>query len=96
MKTREENEKRECPQCGAEDGQMKNGKNRSGTQTCICRHCTKTYTLNPKQHEYSEEKQEEAIKLYYSGVTGRGVGRLLGMNKSNVYRWIQKKPHGCG
>lgn len=29
--------------------------------------------------------------MYYSGVSGRGVGKDLGMNKANVYRWIRKK-----
>ncbi|MDR1465674.1 MAG: IS1 family transposase, partial [Oscillospiraceae bacterium] len=28
-----------CPGCGAADGQMKSGKNRSGTQRMKCRHC---------------------------------------------------------
>ncbi len=28
--------------------------------------------------------------MYYSGVSGRGVGKALGMNKPNVYNWIKK------
>lgn len=28
--------------------------------------------------------------MYYSGVSGRGVGKVLGMNKANVYNWIKK------
>ena len=69
---------------------MRNGANRSGTQTYRCRYCNKFYTPNPKHHEYSEEVKEQAIKTYYSGVSGRGVGKLLGMSKANVYRWIKK------
>ena len=34
--------------------------------------------------------RELAIKMYYSGVSGRGVGKALGMSKSNVYNWIKK------
>ncbi len=30
------------------------------------------------------------MKMYYSGVSGRGVGKALGMNKANVYNWIKK------
>ena len=30
------------------------------------------------------------MKMYYSGVSGRGVGKILGMNKANVYNWIKK------
>jgi len=40
------------------------------------------------------------MKIYYSGVSGRGVGNILGMSKSNVVRWIKKndkspKRSGC-
>lgn len=28
--------------------------------------------------------------MYYSGVSGRGVVKILGMNKANVYNWIKK------
>ena len=30
------------------------------------------------------------MKMYYSGVSGQGVGKILGMNKANVYNWIKK------
>ena len=83
-------ENKRCPVCERIDGQVKNGRNRSGTQTCLCKHCKKTYTLEPKKHAYSEEIRQQAIKTYFSGVSGRGVGKLMGMNKSNVYNWIKK------
>lgn len=35
-----------------------------------------------------------AIKIHYSGVSGRGVGKIMGMNKANVYRWIKKTDEG--
>ena len=49
-----------------------------------------SYTIDPKQREYSEETKAMAMKMYYSGVSGRGVGKILGMNKANVYNWIKK------
>jgi len=65
---------------------------------------SKTYTLEPKQNAYSEEKKALALKIYYAGASGRGdwsfatrtarpcsrVGKILGMSKNNVYRWIKK------
>jgi transposase-like protein len=57
----------------------------------MCKECGIAYTLNPKSHAYSEEERKSAIKIYYSGVSGRGVGRIMGMDKSNVYKWIKKK-----
>jgi len=70
---------------------VKIGYNRSGTQRCRCKECGTRYTLNPKRHEYPDEIKELAIKIYYSGVSGLGVGKVLGMNKANVYNWIKKK-----
>ena len=83
-------ENKKCPEYGEIEGQVKNGKNRFGTQSYLCRHCKKTYTLDPKQNAYSEEKKALAIKIYYAGTSGRGVGKILGMSKNNVYRWIKK------
>lgn len=48
------------------------------------------YTVEPKRHAYPEETRELAIKTYYGGVSGCGVGKILGMNKSNVVNWIKK------
>jgi len=80
----------QCPSCKADDGQMKNGKNRSGTQSIMCRHCKKSYTPEAKRHAYSEEIRTQAMKTFYSGVSGRGVGKVFGMSKANVYNWIKK------
>jgi len=30
------------------------------------------------------------MKTYYSGVSGRGVGKLMGIGKGTVYDWIKK------
>ena len=83
-------ENKKCPVCKRIDGKVKNGRNRSGTQSCLCKHCKKPYTLEPKKHAYSEEIRQQAIKTYYSGVSGRGVGNLMSMNKANVYNWLKK------
>jgi transposase-like protein len=39
---------------------------------------------------YGEEVKKQAMKLYYEGNSGRAVGRILGMSKANVYRWIKE------
>ena len=84
----EENKK--CPTCGQTEGQVRNGRNRSGTQRIVCRHCKKSYTLEPKRNAYGEETISLALKIYYAGASGRGVGKVLGMSKANVYNWIKK------
>ena len=42
----------------------------------------KYYTLDPKTREYPEEIRKQAIKTYYAGASGRGVGKVLGFNKA--------------
>ena len=84
-------EKRSCPNCGRIENQIKKGLNRSGTQRCMCKECGIYYTVEPKKREYSEETRKLAMKIYYSGVSGRGVGKVLCMSKSNIYNWIKKR-----
>jgi len=91
MKKPKIDENRRCPKCNKAENQINKGRNRSGTQRCMCKECGVAYTLNPKKHAYTEEERKMAQKIYYSGVSGRGVGRVMGMSKSNVYNWIKKK-----
>jgi transposase-like protein len=86
--------KRRCPKCGKAENQVNAGKNRSGTQRCICNDCKYKYTLNGKTRAIPEETREKALRIYYSGVSGRGVGKILGMGKSNVLNWIKKNSGG--
>ena len=81
---------KKCPACQAVSRQMKKGFNRSGTQRYLCGKCGATYTPEPKRHAYSEEVREMAIKIYYAGASGRGVGKVFCMSKANVYNWIKK------
>jgi transposase-like protein len=41
----------------------------------------------PQPKRYSEEEKKEALQLLIAGNSGRKVGKILGMNKSNTYRW---------
>lgn len=74
-----------CSNCKKRENQVKIGYNKSGTQCCRCKEYDIRYTLNSKKHEYLDETKELAMKMYYLGVSGRGVGKVLGKNKANVY-----------
>jgi transposase-like protein len=78
-----------CPRCDASEGQMLDGKNKSGTQKILCRFCKKSYTLNPKSKAYNDDVRKEALKLLLAGISGRRVGQLLGFSKANVYNWCK-------
>jgi len=77
-----------CPKCGSNERQIKKGFTKAGSQQWHCYACKIKYTPNPKKWQYSEEEKENAKRLYYLGLTGRGVGKYFKMNKSNIYRWI--------
>ena len=81
---------KKCPKCGSEAKQSKMGFNRSKTQRCRCGICGKTYTLEAKKHSYSPEIINQAMKMFYCGVSGRAVGKFFGFSKANVYNWIKK------
>ena len=85
---------KQCPKCGSNSRQMKAGYNRSGTQRCMCGLCGKRYTQNPKAWRYSEEIRQLAVKEYFAGASGRGVGKIHGFSKANVFNWLKKTEHG--
>ena len=76
--------------CGKTENQVKAGYNRSGTRRCKCKECGIYYTIDPKRHAYPEDIRKLAIKMYYGGASGRGVGKILGINKPNVANWIKR------
>ena len=90
MKRAKQIEGRRCPKCGEVENQVNAGFNKSGTQRCRCNSCKGYYTLEPKRKAYSEEIRQVAVKTYYSGTSGRGVGKIFGFSKANVYNWIKK------
>lgn len=85
-----EEEKIRCPQCGEEKRQHKHGKTPYGTQRIRCASCGKQYTINPKTRGYAAEVQRKALQLMVDGMSGRAIGRQLGMSKANVYNWAKK------
>jgi len=90
MKEETAEEKRSCPKCRQTENQINGGYNRSGTQRCVCKNCNHKYTLNGKTRAYPEEIQQQAMKIYYSGVSGRATGKVLGLGKNTVLNWIKK------
>ena len=91
MRRGKETEWKKCPYCGKRENQIKVGRNPSGAQRCKCKECGKVYTIDPKHRAYPEEVRKQAMKIFFSGVSGRGVGKIYGMNKSNVMNCIKKE-----
>jgi transposase-like protein len=83
-----------CPRCGSIEKQSKYGFTVAQSQRYSCGKCNYKYTLDPKPRIYSDEVQALAMRAYYSGISGRAVGKMFGMNKANIYRWIKKTGRG--
>jgi len=83
-----------CPQCGEGKGQHRHGTTPYGTQRIRCASCGKQYTLNPKIRGCSEEVKRKAMQLLVDGMSGRAIGRQLGISKANAYVWAKKNRWG--
>ena len=62
----------------------------------MCKECGIVYTIDAKKRDYPEGTRQQALKMYYSGSSGRSVGKAMGMSKANVYNWIKKNGTNCG
>jgi transposase len=80
--------KTNCPNCQAEEHQVKNGLNPSGSQRYQCKICGRVYTPEENPRGYDQSKREQALKLYVDGVNLRRIGRILGINHQTVANWV--------
>jgi transposase-like protein len=79
-----------CPYCHTESGQVKAGRNISGSQRIKCRKCGKKYTPTPSTGRYGDEIRAEAVRLYLNGVSFRSVAKKLGVNHQSVINWVNE------
>jgi transposase-like protein len=79
--------------CGSAENQIKQGRTAAGSQRCLRKNYGKKYTIDHRSNAYPEEERQAAIKMYYSGVSGRGVGKILGMSKSNALLIMRQMRH---
>src|SRR5579864_2474562 len=79
-----------CPRCESSEGQVKSGRNRSGSQRYECKLCRKVYTPQPKAHGYSAEVRQQALKLTVDGTNFRRTARQIGVNHQTVINWFSQ------
>ncbi len=78
-----------CPRCGVDTHQTKDGFTPQRSQRYRCRECGCRYTPFPKSQGYDEEVRFQALQLYLEGMSLRDIGRLLDVNHQSVANWIQ-------
>ena len=73
---------------------MRKSKPEAGKQCPSCgqiENQVKMGYMDPKRREYPEETRALAIRMHHDGVSGREIGRALGMSKANVYNWLRQQ-----
>ncbi|MCW5924310.1 MAG: IS1 family transposase [Saprospiraceae bacterium] len=82
-------EVRRCHRCESSNI-VKNGKNRSGTQTYKCKDCGCCRVLDSKQPSRNIDP-ELVERAYQERQSLRGTGRLLNVSHRTVLNWLKKK-----
>lgn len=76
-----------CPHCGRTEGQLKIGRNESGSQRYLCKACHRKHTPQPHSIGYADDVRQQAMRLYVDGVNFRRIGRILGVSHQTVANW---------
>ena len=79
---------RHCPYCQSTTGQLKTGRNLSGSQRYQCKSCRRKYTPEPNPNGYPGDLRKQAILMCFDGQTFRAIARKLGVNHQTVANWI--------
>ena len=78
-----------CPKCHAQDRQVKNGKNQSGSVRLRCQYCGRKYTPEPTEHGYAQAIREQAVRMSVDGMNYRRIARLLKVDHKSVMNWVK-------
>lgn len=73
-----------CPKCGAGEGQVKKGRNPTGSQRYKCQACGRISTPTPTVAGDDQGTRAQAIWRYVEGLNLRRIGRSLGVNHQSV------------
>ena len=82
-----------CAYCQANERQVKNGRNPSGSQRYKCRVCGRIYTLEPAPAGYDQATRDQAVRLYVEGMNQRRIARILHVNHQSVANWVNAHAH---
>ena len=78
----------QCPSGHPSEAQIKDGRNRSGSQRYKCKICGARYTPEPNLNGYADEVRHQALRMYVDGGNLRRIGRHLGISPQSVANWV--------
>lgn len=81
-------ETKKCPKCNRET-LYKNGTTKGGKQKYLCKDCKAAGTLDA-QLRYSETQKEQILAAYHERSSMRGIGRVFGVTRQTLIRWLKK------
>ena len=81
MRTQTIDENRRCPKCGRTENQINGGWPVAAVgHAAMCMQVLQSQIHAERQDAgVPEATKQQAMKAYYSGVSGRGVGKLMGI-----------------
>lgn len=79
----------ECPHCRSASGQIRFGRQSSGSQRYRCSLCRRVFTPEQSRNGYPEELRVRAVTLYLRGHNLRSVGRALNVSHQSVANWAK-------
>jgi transposase-like protein len=74
-----------CPKCGSNGKKHRYGKTAKGTQRFRCQDCKSVYVTEIK---YDDDFKMRAMRVYFESVSGRAVGRIMGVSKGIIWYWM--------
>jgi DNA-binding XRE family transcriptional regulator len=78
-----------CPYCRSTEAQVKDGRNRTGSQRYLCQRCRRRYPPEPHFIGYPEELRQRAIQLQQEGKNPGDIAQELGVCHQTVLNWIR-------
>lgn len=82
-----------CPYCHGVTGQIKSGKNQSGSQIYLCKKCKKKYTPFPSR-KIPWAVRAKTLELHRRGFGIRAIARVLKVSPQSVSNWIIAEERG--
>ena len=71
---------------------VKNGKDKVGEQTYVCRGCGRRFRPGALPVAHSEDVRQQVFAALHERSSIRGVQRQFGIHRNTVIRWLKKKP----
>jgi transposase-like protein len=89
-----------CPRCRAAHV-VRNGTNRGGRPTFLCRGCGRRFVDSPRKGPISEERKALVLRLLGERMAIRAIARVTGLSRSWLQRFVnalyrERTPHEPG